>query len=79
MAVGRGLHRAPRAPCLRDGERRTDLALRLETDEVPFEIADSVDQALTRLKTEQPDITKVDVIANYTAFQQIRTAYGRVQ
>jgi UDP-N-acetylmuramyl tripeptide synthase len=61
------------------GERRTDLALRLETDEVPFEIADSVDQALTRLKTEQPDITKVDVIANYTAFQQIRTAYGRVQ
>ena len=60
------------------GERRTDLALRLETDEVPFEIADSVDQALTRLKTEQPDITKVDVIANYTAFQQIRTAYGRV-
>ncbi|MEY9215085.1 DUF1727 domain-containing protein [Thermobifida halotolerans] len=61
------------------GERRTDLALRLETDEVPFEVADSVEQILTELKSEQPDITKVDVIANYTAFQQIRTAYGRIQ
>ena len=61
------------------GERRTDLALRLETDGVPFEIADRVDEVLGRLKSERPDITKVDVIANYTAFQQIRTAYGRVQ
>ncbi|OLT28022.1 ligase [Nocardiopsis sp. CNR-923] len=61
------------------GERRTDLALRLETDGVAFEVADRVDQVLQRLKAEQPDITKVDVIANYTAFQQIRTAYGRVQ
>ncbi|GAB3206860.1 MurT ligase domain-containing protein [Marinactinospora thermotolerans] len=61
------------------GERRTDLALRLETDEVPFEIADRVDEVVAKLKAEQPDITKVDVIANYTAFQQIRTAYGRVQ
>ncbi|WP_116245666.1 MurT ligase domain-containing protein [Nocardiopsis sp. FIRDI 009] len=61
------------------GERRTDLALRLETDGVAFETADRVDEVLGRLKAEQPDITKVDVIANYTAFQQIRTAYGRVQ
>ncbi|MDA8369228.1 MAG: MurT ligase domain-containing protein [Nocardiopsaceae bacterium] len=61
------------------GERRTDLALRLETDEVPFEVADRVDEVIAKLKGEQPDITKVDVIANYTAFQQIRTAYGRVQ
>lgn len=61
------------------GERRTDLALRLETDGVPFEVADRVDEVLGRLKAERPDITKVDVIANYTAFQQIRTAYGRVQ
>ena len=61
------------------GERRTDLALRLETDEVDFEVADSVDQVLTRLRAERPDITKVDVISNYTAFQQIRAAYGRVQ
>ena len=61
------------------GERRTDLALRLEVDEVPFQVADRIDEILGRLKAESPDITKVDVIANYTAFQQIRTAYGRVQ
>lgn len=61
------------------GERRTDLALRLETDEVPFEVAERVDEVLAKLKADHPDITKVDVIANYTAFQQIRTAYGRVQ
>ncbi|GAA3728185.1 UDP-N-acetylmuramyl tripeptide synthase [Spinactinospora alkalitolerans] len=61
------------------GERRTDLALRLETDEVPFEVADRVDEVIARCRADQPDITKIDVIANYTAFQQIRTAYGRVQ
>ena len=61
------------------GERRTDLALRLETDGVRFETADRVDEVLSRLKAEQPGLTKVDLIANYTAFQQIRTAYGRVQ
>ncbi|WP_150254018.1 MurT ligase domain-containing protein [Nocardiopsis deserti] len=61
------------------GERRTDLALRLETDGVQFEVADRVDEVLGRIKADQPDITKVDLIANYTAFQQIRTAYGRVQ
>ncbi|WP_026124382.1 MULTISPECIES: MurT ligase domain-containing protein [Nocardiopsis] len=61
------------------GERRTDLALRLETDGVPFEVADRVDDVVARLKGERPDLAKVDVIANYTAFQQIRAAYGRVQ
>ncbi|MFW5415916.1 DUF1727 domain-containing protein [Nocardiopsis sp. CNT-189] len=61
------------------GERRTDLALRLETDGVAFETADRVDDVVARLKGERPDLTKVDVIANYTAFQQIRAAYGRVQ
>src|SRR5699024_10281181 len=61
------------------GERRTDLALRLEVDEVPFQVADRIDEILGRLKAESPDITKVHVIANYTAFQQIRTAYGRDQ
>ncbi|MFL1376954.1 MULTISPECIES: Mur ligase family protein [unclassified Nocardiopsis] len=61
------------------GERRTDLALRLETDGVRFEVADRVDEVLAKLKAEQPGLTKVDLIANYTAFQQIRTAYGRVQ
>jgi lipid II isoglutaminyl synthase (glutamine-hydrolysing) len=61
------------------GERRTDLALRLETDGVPFELADSVPEAVRRIRADAPEATKVDVIANYTAFQQIRTAYGRVQ
>ncbi|PSK99617.1 UDP-N-acetylmuramyl tripeptide synthase [Murinocardiopsis flavida] len=61
------------------GERRTDLALRLETDDVAFETADRVDAVVAKLKSERPDAAKVDVIANYTAFQQIRTAYGRVQ
>src|SRR5690606_11093424 len=61
------------------GERRTDLALRLETDDVAFETADRVDDVVARPKGERPDLTKVDVIANYTAFQQIRAAYGRVQ
>ncbi|MFY7065332.1 MurT ligase domain-containing protein [Nocardiopsis changdeensis] len=61
------------------GERRTDLALRLETDGVRFEVADRVDEVLAKLRAEQPGLTKVDLIANYTAFQQIRTAYGRVQ
>ncbi|QVQ50631.1 DUF1727 domain-containing protein [Spiractinospora alimapuensis] len=61
------------------GERRTDLALRLETDNVPFELTDRVDDAVRRIKQDRPDTRKVDVIANYTAFQQIRAAYGRVE
>ncbi|QBI52176.1 Mur ligase family protein [Streptomonospora litoralis] len=61
------------------GERRTDLALRLETDEVPFELADRVSDVVAKVKAETPDSTKIDVIANYTAFQQIRADYGRVQ
>ncbi|GAB3479775.1 MurT ligase domain-containing protein [Nocardiopsis coralliicola] len=61
------------------GERRTDLALRLETDGVAFEVADRVDDVVAHLRAERPDLAKVDVIANYTAFQQIRTAYGRIQ
>ncbi|KIH99374.1 ligase [Streptomonospora alba] len=61
------------------GERRTDLALRLETDEVPFEVADRVSDVVAKVKAESPDITKLDVIANYTAFQQIRADYGRVE
>ncbi|ASU82170.1 DUF1727 domain-containing protein [Nocardiopsis gilva YIM 90087] len=61
------------------GERRTDLALRLETDGVPFQVADTVADVVSHVKAEQSGITQIDVIANYTAFQQIRTAYGRVQ
>jgi hypothetical protein len=56
------------------GERRLDLAVRLEADEVGFGLADGVDDAVDRV----PPGT-LDVIANYTAFQQIRTALGRAE
>src|ERR1022692_1992158 len=54
------------------GERRMDLAVRLEADEVPFELAEGIDDAVDRVTGGS-----LDVIANYTAFQQIRTAVGR--
>ncbi len=54
------------------GERRLDLALRLDVADVPFQLAGSFEQALAA----QPP-GKVDVIANYTAFQQIRSEFGR--
>ncbi|MFJ2030600.1 MurT ligase domain-containing protein [Streptosporangium sp. NPDC087985] len=54
------------------GERRLDLALRLDVAGVPFQLVDSFGQALAA----QPP-GKVDVIANYTAFQQIRSEFGR--
>jgi UDP-N-acetylmuramyl tripeptide synthase len=54
------------------GERRLDLAARLEADEVPFELAEGIDDAVDRMTGGS-----LDVIANYTAFQQIRTAVGR--
>ncbi|MDS1270256.1 MurT ligase domain-containing protein [Lipingzhangella sp. LS1_29] len=62
------------------GERSTDLALRLDVDGVDFEVVPegTVDAALRRLSSQWPKLTTVDVIANYTAFQQIRAAYGRV-
>jgi UDP-N-acetylmuramyl tripeptide synthase len=54
------------------GERRLDLALRLDVAGVPFQLANSFGQALAA----QPQ-GKVDVIANYTAFQNIRSEFGR--
>ncbi|AWS40380.1 MurT ligase domain-containing protein [Streptosporangium sp. 'caverna'] len=54
------------------GERRLDLALRLDVAGVPFQLAGSFGQALAA----QPP-GKVDVIANYTAFQNIRSEFGR--
>ena len=54
------------------GERRIDLAVRLEADEVSFELADGIDDAVDRVTGGS-----MDVIANYTAFQQIRTVLGR--
>ncbi len=61
-------------PVLVAGERRLDLAVRLEADQVGFELVDNVDGAVDRVP---PGI--LDVIANYTAFQQIRVALGRAE
>ncbi|MCG5216954.1 MurT ligase domain-containing protein [Streptosporangium soli] len=54
------------------GERRLDLALRLDVAGVPFQLTGGFNEALAA----QPP-GKVDVIANYTAFQQIRAEFGR--
>jgi hypothetical protein len=54
------------------GERRIDLAVRLEADEVLFRVVDSVDEAIDLARSPA-----LEVIANYTAFQQIRALLGR--
>jgi UDP-N-acetylmuramyl tripeptide synthase len=56
------------------GERRTDLAVRLEADEVAFRVVGSVDEAVDLARAPS-----MEVIANYTAFQQIRAVVGRTQ
>jgi lipid II isoglutaminyl synthase (glutamine-hydrolysing) len=56
------------------GERRVDLAVRLEADQVEFRLADGVEDAIAQVPPGP-----LDVIANYTAFQQIRTALGRAE
>ncbi|MGO8883664.1 MAG: MurT ligase domain-containing protein [Streptosporangiaceae bacterium] len=61
-------------PVLVTGERRLDLAVRLEADRVSFELADGVDDAVGRVPPGS-----LDVIANYTAFQHIRSVLGRAQ
>jgi UDP-N-acetylmuramyl tripeptide synthase len=58
------------------GERRLDLAVRLEADEVRFRLVDNIDEAVDLALTVAP---RLEVLANYTAFQQYRTALGRVQ
>jgi UDP-N-acetylmuramyl tripeptide synthase len=59
-------------PVFVTGERRLDLAVRLEADLVPFELVEGVDEAVDRVSGG-----RLDVIANYTAFQQIRVFLGR--
>lgn len=56
------------------GERRVDLAVRLESDQVAFELVGGVDDAVSRVPAGS-----MDVIANYTAFQQIRAVLGRAE
>jgi lipid II isoglutaminyl synthase (glutamine-hydrolysing) len=54
------------------GERKLDLAVRLEADEVTFRIVGTVDEAVDLARSPS-----MDVMANYTAFQQIRAVLGR--
>jgi lipid II isoglutaminyl synthase (glutamine-hydrolysing) len=61
-------------PVLVTGERRLDLAVRLEADNVDFELVDGIDDATDRVPEGE-----LDVIANYTAFQQIRSVVGRTE
>ncbi|HEV2637010.1 MAG TPA: MurT ligase domain-containing protein [Actinocrinis sp.] len=60
------------------GQRRLDLAVRLQVAGVEFSVHDELDGALAalprRAATDQPG--PIDVIANYTAFQQLRTKVG---
>jgi lipid II isoglutaminyl synthase (glutamine-hydrolysing) len=60
-------------PVLVAGERRIDLAVRLEADEVAFDLVDGIDAAVDMVPPGG-----LDVIANYTAFQQIRATLGRI-
>jgi lipid II isoglutaminyl synthase (glutamine-hydrolysing) len=61
-------------PVLVTGERKLDLAVRLEADEVAFELTDGLDEAVDRVPAGN-----LDVIANYTAFQHIRAIVGRAE
>ncbi len=56
------------------GERRLDLAVRLEADEVPFRLVNDIDEAV-----DVAGSATLEVLANYTAFQQYRAVLGRTQ
>jgi hypothetical protein len=58
------------------GERKLDLAVRLEADEVPFRLVNDLDEAIDLARTVAPNL---EVLANYTAFQQYRAVLGRTQ
>jgi lipid II isoglutaminyl synthase (glutamine-hydrolysing) len=78
-------------PVLVGGERRLDLAVRLEADDVAFRLVNDIDEAVdvalaTGAAGTGPDRAgpggtgpSLEVLANYTAFQQYRVALGRVQ
>jgi len=58
------------------GERKLDLAVRLEADEVPFRLVNNIDEAIDAVRAVSPTL---EVLANYTAFQQYRAVLGRTQ
>ncbi|GAA0518019.1 ligase [Paractinoplanes deccanensis] len=60
-------------PVLITGERAYDLAVRLEVNGIPFQHVSTFDEAL---RTVPPG--RLEVIANYTAFQDIRAELDRV-
>jgi UDP-N-acetylmuramyl tripeptide synthase len=49
---------------------------RLEADEVPFRLVNDLDEAVDLARTVAPNL---EVLANYTAFQQYRAVLGRTQ
>ena len=59
-------------PVFVTGERRLDLAVRLEADDVAFGLVETIDEAIEAARS-----SSMEVIANYTAFQQIRAVLGR--
>jgi UDP-N-acetylmuramyl tripeptide synthase len=61
-------------PVLVGGERKLDLAVRLEADEVPFRLVNSIDEAI-----DAAAAPSLEVLANYTAFQQYRAVLGRAE
>jgi UDP-N-acetylmuramyl tripeptide synthase len=60
-------------PVLITGDRAYDLAVRLEVNDVPFRHVRTFDEAI---RTAPPG--RLEVIANYTAFQDIRAELDRV-
>jgi lipid II isoglutaminyl synthase (glutamine-hydrolysing) len=56
------------------GERKLDLAVRLEADEVPFLLVNDIDEAI-----DAAGAPHLEVLANYTAFQQYRAVLGRTE
>ena len=61
-------------PVLVGGERKLDLAVRLEADEVPFRLVNDIDEAI-----DAAGAPHLEVLANYTAFQAYRAVLGRTQ
>ena len=60
-------------PVLITGDRAFDLAVRLEVNEIPFRHVRSFNEALAATPPG-----RLEVIANYTAFQDIRAELDRV-
>ena len=50
--------------------------VRLEADDVQFRLVSTIDEAVDAVRAGSANL---EVLANYTAFQQYRTALGRVQ